>query len=284
MARRKTQWHPLLAGLLRHEVEQYYELTTNLLVGDLPRQADIVLLRRTAAEKPPFHGLWRCLTLWNVLEYKGPPVAARREHLPFLVEVGLGIARRLNEQRSRDGERPTSEGDISFWYLANRLGRSFLRVATNRLGGLEELGNGIWQSMVLCHPVFLVSTVDLPVDEESLPLHVLGIEPMEQQIVVGQFLIETAERVEAYGSSFAGLHPAAWREVKAMAKSRRGGPKMDLDAVVDFVGGLDNMIKNLGERQLLEQMGIDRILANLSPAQRRELERRVAADSERKGS
>ncbi len=283
MAKRKTQWHPQLAGLLRHEVERYYELLTNLPVGDLPRQADIVLLRRTAAVQPPFRGLWRFLTPWNILEYKGPTVAARREHLPFLVEVGLGIARRLNEQVIEQAERPTPEGDIAFWYLANRLGRTFRQAAANRLGRLNELDNGIWSSAVLSHPIFLVSTVDLPVDDDSLPLHVLGIEPMEQQIAVGQFVIETTERADKYGGHFAAFHEAAWEEVMKMAKRKRGGLEFNLRPIIESMG-MRKIIEQLGEKQLVEEIGIDRFLANLTPAQRRELERRVAAESERKGS
>jgi hypothetical protein len=43
-------------------VEGYYEVRTNDPVGDVPREADLVLLQRTNAD-PPFLGLWRHLTL-----------------------------------------------------------------------------------------------------------------------------------------------------------------------------------------------------------------------------
>jgi hypothetical protein len=55
-------------------VEDYYEVQTNVPVGDVPREADLVLLRRTTVTAPPFLGLWRHLTAWNILEYKGPSV------------------------------------------------------------------------------------------------------------------------------------------------------------------------------------------------------------------
>jgi hypothetical protein len=51
------QWHPLFAQLLRPMVEEYYEVQTNVPVGDVPREADLVLLRRTTATTPPFVGL-----------------------------------------------------------------------------------------------------------------------------------------------------------------------------------------------------------------------------------
>jgi hypothetical protein len=66
-----TQWHPLFAQLLRPLLEGRYEVQTGVAVGDARRQADIVLLRRTAAG-PPFGGLWRWLTVWNLLEFTPP--------------------------------------------------------------------------------------------------------------------------------------------------------------------------------------------------------------------
>jgi hypothetical protein len=56
------QWHPIFAKVLRPALEDYYEVRTNLPVGDAPREADFVLLRLTAQAPPPFRGLWRHLT------------------------------------------------------------------------------------------------------------------------------------------------------------------------------------------------------------------------------
>src|SRR5438132_1712958 len=77
----KQQWHPTFAQLLRPLVEGHYEVKTDVPVGDLPRQADIVLLRRTSRGPLPFRGLWQYLTTWNVLEFKGPTVSPRSEDL-----------------------------------------------------------------------------------------------------------------------------------------------------------------------------------------------------------
>ena len=57
-------WHPIFAAVLRPMVEKYYAVETNMPVGDLPREADVVVLRRTG-RRPPFRGLWRNLTPWN---------------------------------------------------------------------------------------------------------------------------------------------------------------------------------------------------------------------------
>src|SRR5947199_3022062 len=119
------QWHPVFAQLLRPAVEAYYEVRTTVPVGDAPREADFVLLRRTGQGPPPFRGLWRHLTAWNILEFKGPTVSPRRGDVDLLIELGLGIDRRLYQERGRHGQRRPGPGEVSFWYLANRLGQRF---------------------------------------------------------------------------------------------------------------------------------------------------------------
>src|SRR5262245_12003705 len=96
---KKKQWHPVFAELLRPLVESHFEVSTNAPVGDAPRLADVLLLQRKRGGTLPFTGLWRDLTPWNVLEFKGPTVSPRDEDLEDLIEVGLGIHRRLNEER-----------------------------------------------------------------------------------------------------------------------------------------------------------------------------------------
>src|SRR5947209_11138087 len=97
---RMMQWHPIFARLLRPAVEGYYDVETTFPVGDAPREADFVLLRRTGSAPPPFRGLWRHLTSWNILEFKGPTVSPRRGHIESLIELGLGIDRRLRARRT----------------------------------------------------------------------------------------------------------------------------------------------------------------------------------------
>ena len=87
------QWHPLFAFLLRPLMQDFYEVRTDFSVGDKPREADIVLLQRTAPA--PFVGIWRHLTPWNVLEFKGLTDDPALRDLDLLLEVGLGIDRRL---------------------------------------------------------------------------------------------------------------------------------------------------------------------------------------------
>ncbi len=180
------QWHPLFADLLRPMVQRYYKVETNFPVSDLPREADIVLLRRTSDRPGRFSGLWRHLTTWNVLEYKGPTEDAQRAHLHDLIEVGLGIHRRLNEERRARNEPMLEWSETSFWYLAERPGERFLREVREGLHGLEIVEEGVWRATILGHPVFVVRNCDVAVTADSLPLHVLSERPPEVAHTIGE--------------------------------------------------------------------------------------------------
>jgi hypothetical protein len=216
---RMTQWHPLFALLLRPVGEAYYDVQTTVPVGDAPREADCVLLRRTVRITPPFQGLRRHLTPWNILEYKGPTVSPRRGDIELLIELGLGIDRRLRAERAARAQRPLAPEDVSFWYLANHLGRRLVRAAQRTLGSLEALGPGLWRSRLLGRVVLLVSSTDLPVEADSLPLHVVGQEPAATERQVAQLVLEQPRLQELYGGWLASLHPTVWKEVEAMARA-----------------------------------------------------------------
>jgi hypothetical protein len=313
------QWHPVFAQLLRRAVEDAYDVQTNMPVGDMPRLADFVLLRRTAAAAIHFLGLWRYLTMWNILEFKGPSVSPRRFDVELLVELGLGIERRLREQHARAGQRSPPAAEVSFWYLANHLGRRFLHQMEPRTGPLDALGPGLWRCRVLGRMVFWVSGIDLPVEADSLPLHIVGREPPATERAVAQLLLDRPDLQQRYGGFAASLHPSAWKEIEAMARTLGKPLKFDILPAVESLGleevikqiglvrlveqvglnrlvdefglnrlvdefglnrlvdefGLDRLIEEAGKKEVVKRIGLDDFLANLSPAERRELKRRL---------
>jgi hypothetical protein len=314
-----TQWHPIFAQLLRPAVEAYYEVQTTVPVGDAPREADFVLLRRTAAAPPPLRGLWRHLTSWNILEFKGPSISPRRGNVELLVELGLGIDRQLRTQRPRQPRGMVRREEVSFWYLANHLGRRWLQDAAEALGGLEPLGPGLWRSRALGHVVWLVGSIDLPVEEDSLPLHLVSHEPLDTERQVARLVLEQPELQERYAGWLASLHPTTWKEIEAMAKAARKALQIDLRPAIESLGlkhvleqvgigrvvsevgigrvvsevgigrvvsevgisrvldevGPDQVLSELGDKEVVRRLGLNRILASLSPAERRELKRRL---------
>jgi hypothetical protein len=261
---RKRQWHPVFAELLRPLVESHYDVQTSVPVGDAPRQADILLLRRRRSGRVPFTGLWRDLTAWNVLEFKGPSVSPRDEDLEGLVEVGLGIHRRLNEERDKQGQAVLGADEVSLWYLANHLGRRLLAGWERRLVALERHGAGIWRCRVLGRLVFLVSGTQLPVEENSLPLHLIGREPRETEEAVARLVAARPRLWQQYGGWLATLHPEAYQGVLHMARTTREKFDFDLEPLVETMG-LDWVLQKLGVERVINQLGSDRVIKQLGP-------------------
>jgi hypothetical protein len=308
------QWHPLFAALLRHVVEDYYSVETNMPVGDLPREADIVLLRRTATTPPPFRGIWRHLTPWNVLEFKGPTDDPALRDIDLLLEVGLGIDRRLNERGTREGSPLLERADVSFWYLANHLGRRFLAEAQALFGACEVLTEGLWRCGALQRAVFLVSRDTLPVEAETVPLHLVCQEPAPVKLQVAQVVLQQPGWWQRYGPFLAMFHPHLQQEITRMAQLSEtdsgvnmkewikalGVPEVaqalietiglpeavklfGLKQIIDAVGvkraieevGLQRVIAEVGPRQVVAELGPDEFLAGLTPEQRAALKDRL---------
>jgi hypothetical protein len=174
--------------------------------------------------------------------------------------------------------------------VANRLGRRFRRDVERRLGGLESLGPGLWRCRLLGRLLFWVSSIDLPVEEDSLPLHLVGHEPPATERQVARLVLEKPGLQARYGSWLATLHPTAWKEIEAMARAAGKKLKLDLRPAIEHLGleevieqvgidrvveqvGIDRVLEQLGEREVIKRIGVQRLLANLSPAERRELKR-----------
>ncbi len=212
-------------------------------------------------------------------------MSPRAEDPDDLVEVGLGIHRRLNEEGARKGRPAFPPEQVSFWYLANRLGRRMLRGwEARRLRGLREESPGVWRCEVIGRPVFLVSGSELPVEEDSLPLHLIGRGRPEVERGVAEFLATRQLLWERYGGWLASLHQEAYKEVVNMAKTSKRGFNPSLDAVIETMGmdwviehvGLKRVLDQAGMRRVLDEVGVDKLAAALTPQERLELLRSLS--------
>ena len=66
------QWHPIFAHLLRPLVEDHFQVETGMPVGKAPAKRTSCCCGATSDQPLPYQGVWRFLTCWNVLEFKGP--------------------------------------------------------------------------------------------------------------------------------------------------------------------------------------------------------------------
>jgi hypothetical protein len=273
------QWHPLFAKMLRPIVQEHFDVQTNLPVGDAPRSADIVLVRRTSDQSPPFRGLLQYLTTWNILEFKGRSVSARIRHLDLLVELGLGIDRRLNEERARHKQPLLDPAEVSFWYIVNHLGQRFLRQARQRFGNIEEASPGVWRCQLLLRPLFLIDGRAVPVERESVALHLAGEESPNIEEALARVIVEEPGYWELYGSLLGALHPNIYEEANHMATTKGKRGDLDLRPFIEKVGlqkylaavEVGELIDAFGPKKLARELGMKRYLASLNAEERRQL-------------
>src|SRR5262245_15743524 len=100
---------------------------------------------------------------------------------------------------------------------------------------------------------------------------------------IGRVVLEQPELRQLYGGWLASLHATAWKEIEAMARTmgkrlnfdiRPAVESLGLDRVIEQVG-IDRVIQQVGEKEVVRRIGLECWLANLSPAERRELKRRL---------
>jgi hypothetical protein len=276
------QWHPLFAHLLRLLLDRYYSVQTEVPVSDLPRRGDLLLLRRQTAEPPPFAGLWSHLTGWNVLEFKGPGDHAHDDDLELLLHVGTGLTVRFNEERLSAGQERLATREVSLWYVAPTLGETFLGQAQSRTFFQYETG-GLWRGRVWGHPVWLVAARDLPVEADTVPLHLLDIDP-PAPAAVGTLVLQNEELQRRFATWLVALQPLLWEEMRHMAETGAPGSGIidweavsrvvNLDEAVRFlppehvmqVLGIQRAIEAVGLPRVIEAVGLPRVIEAVGPA------------------
>ena len=279
MSESSRQWHPIFTDLLRSLVRDHYEVRTNLPVGDLPREADIVLLRRTSDQPPPFRTLLHYLTTWNIIEFKGRSVSARFRDLDLLVELGLGVDRKLNEDRVGEQLDQIGPEEVSFWYIVNHFGDRFLDEARAAFGSLEEASPGVWRSQILRRPVFLIDSTGVTVDRESVAIHLVGEESAEIEQRLARVIVDEPGYWKAYGSFLGSLHPKIIVEAIRMAKSKGEPEHLDLRPLIQEIGlatvvdqvDMNDYIETAGPTKVANALGVERYLASISPEDRQRL-------------
>jgi hypothetical protein len=209
-----TQWHPLFARLLTILIEDYYEVETEVPVSDLPRRGDLFVIRRQGSATPHFQGLWSHLTDWNLVEFKGPSDDAEIDDLELLAHVGTGLTVRQNEKRQSPDEPRVTNRQVSFWYLAPKLGDTFLSHA-RCLMHLEYETGGLWRGAVWGHPVWLLAYEGAPVEEDTVPMHLLGDEAITPK-ELGTLILQNEPLLRSYAPWLSALQPNLYEEIRHM--------------------------------------------------------------------
>lgn len=122
----------------------------------------------------------------------------------------------------------------------------------------------------------------MPVEQDSLPLHVIGKEPPETEAEVARFVVRRPALWQLYSPWLATLHPTSFLGVAHMAKGVK--QQFDLATLIEYVGrekvleqlDLLRVLDEGGLERALKAKGVDWLLSKLTPAQRRELQQRLS--------
>jgi hypothetical protein len=142
-------------ALMKLSLGDYYDVDAEVSVGDLPRSADLVLIRREKAD-PPFSGLWMHLTEWNLFEFKAPTDHPDDDDLELLMHVGSGLRCRYNEEHKEERAARLPNSRFSYWYVVPSLGDTFFGRAQQRTL-FDAEGGGLWRGRSWGHPIFLLN-------------------------------------------------------------------------------------------------------------------------------
>jgi hypothetical protein len=79
------------------------------------------------------------------------------------------------------------------------------------------------------------------------------------------------------------LHNKAWKEARTMSRVADEEVPFNVKALVDYLGveevvkqvGLTRVIDEVGLKRVIDEVGLERWLGSMTPAQRRELKRRL---------
>lgn len=121
----------------------------------------------------------------------------------------------------------------------------------------------------------------LAVKGPSLPLHLAARESGETEQALARLVAGQPQLWARYGGWLASLHPATYEEVKAMARQTTRPFRLDLTPIVQTMGmdwviqqlGAERVIEHLGAKEVVQHLGVNRLWAELSPEQRRQLKR-----------
>ncbi len=173
---------------------------------------------------------------------------------------------RFNEERQVQHQERLSSRQVSFWYLAPRLGETFLGHARSR-AYLEYQTGGLWRGTVWGHPVWLVAYQDVPVEEDTIPLHLLDREPAAPR-ALGELVLRQEALLHRFAKWLFALQPGLWEEIRHMASKSTSasiidweavGKIADLDEVVRVLPP-DRVIQILGVERAIEVIGVERVL------------------------
>ena len=244
----RTWWHPLLAGLLRWQLGNHYQLQEEVPVGQKPLQIDVLLVRKQEGELPEdarrvLAGLAEYLNELTLLEFKSPSDTLRAgDFQTFLAYVFLYRAQ---------NEPLLAPERLHLLVLAPRLTAPY-REELRTLGVTpREVQPGIWalEGGVVIHRTWVLETGVLA-----------GLEHPLLTLFSPQFLRQAAQTSAQLRQS--GYNVMVGYMTQQILQFKKKGA----DFAMQHLGTEEEMAKVM--RDLLAALPLEERLALLSPEER----------------
>jgi hypothetical protein len=198
----------------------------------------------------------------SVLEFKGPGDGPELDDLELLVHVGTGLTYKFNEERRAKQEQRLANRQVSFWYLVPVLSEKFVGEARLWAAFIYQTG-GLWTGQVWGHPVYLVSYRDVPVEEDSIPLHLLDRDP-GAPTELGELIAGREELARRFVTWLYSLQPTVWEEIRHMASTQTGPRIFEWEKIAKYAD-LGEVIRVIPPERVIQMLGVDRAIEVIGP-------------------
>jgi hypothetical protein len=165
-------WHPFLVQMLRLMYSDRLIIRDKLPLGDLPLEADLLLVRRDPAILLPYP--LQFLGRQTLVEYKSPDDTADQAALEQLEIYGMLYCRRQGLAR-RD--------DLTLWLMASQIAENVSQSGRSEVVGMHSVGPGVRHGMLDSFPTYLIDLQEVPFTPETIPLHMVASGRQERALV-----------------------------------------------------------------------------------------------------
>jgi hypothetical protein len=263
-------WHPFLVQMLRLRYSDRLIIRDKLPLGDLPLEADLLLVRRDPAVVLPYP--LQFLGRQTLVEYKSPDDTADQAALEQLEIYGMLHCRREGLPR---------RGELTLWLMASQIAANVSQPGRTELVGLHAVGPGVSQGMLDGFPTYLIDLQGVPFTPDTIPLHMVATGRQERALV--EYIIEHYQHHPAELDLMQHLHMVAFMEVLMLHGLTLEQIGIDEDALVKLIGLSKHpakYLKYLDRKQLAKGLDTEELakglIEQLGPEKARELIERLA--------
>src|SRR5712691_2569768 len=239
-------WHPFLAELLRHDYGDRLIVEEEVVLGDMPLKADLLLIRRDPTVALPFP--FDLLGERTLVEYKSPDDAATQADLVKLEIYGLLYAWREGIAQRRD---------LTLWLIASQFRRQVSLSGGAHLAGEQNVGRGVKGGTLDGFPTFFIDLHQLPFQPEVLSLLMVAKGPKEQEMV--EFLVDHFHDYPWHVRFLRELHVQTLREVLRMRQLTPEQIGIEYRALLDLIGE-ERVVDLIGEERVVDLIGEERVV------------------------